>query len=54
MDDGACELIDQMKDLITKNFAMRDLQYRTDCVPYDININGFSVKGMALIPVTTS
>jgi hypothetical protein len=48
MDDGACELIDQMKDLITKSFAFQDLEYRTDCVPYDLHVNGFSVKGMAL------
>jgi hypothetical protein len=54
MDDGACELIYQMKDLITKSFAIKDLRYYTDCVPHDININGFSVKGMALTPVATS
>ncbi|HEY2677287.1 MAG TPA: hypothetical protein VGI65_09975 [Steroidobacteraceae bacterium] len=48
MDDGACELIDQMKDLITKSFTLKDLQYRTDCVPHDLNVHGFSVKGLAL------
>jgi hypothetical protein len=51
MNDGSCELIDQMKDLITQNFAIQDLKYRTDCFPHEINRDGFSVKGMALTAV---
>jgi hypothetical protein len=51
MGGGACELIDQMKDLITKNFSLRDLEYRTDCVPHDIVINGFLIKCVALTAV---
>ncbi len=52
MDYGSCELIQQMKDLITQNFAIQDLQYRTDCFPHDLNLHGFSVKGMALTAVS--
>jgi hypothetical protein len=54
MDYGSCELIQQMKDLITTNFALRDLQYRTDCFPHDLNVNGYSVKGQALTAVSAA
>jgi hypothetical protein len=48
MSHGDCELIDQMKDLITKNFSLRDLAYRTDCVPHEVNIDDFSINTQAL------
>jgi hypothetical protein len=48
MDAGDCELIQNMKDLALKNFTLRDVDYRTDCVPHDLNLDGFSVKGEAL------
>ncbi len=46
--DGDCELIHDMKDLLSKNFSLRDLYYRTDCVPYELPINGFAVTGEVL------
>jgi hypothetical protein len=46
MSDGDCELLAQMKDLIANNFTLRNLSYRTDCVPQ--MINGFSIKAQAL------
>jgi hypothetical protein len=49
--DGDCELIDELKDILSKNFSLRDLDYRTDCVPRQLTINGFSVKAEALMPV---
>jgi hypothetical protein len=48
MGHGDCELIDQMKDLISKNFSLRDMSYRTDCTPHEVNINDFSIKAQAL------
>jgi hypothetical protein len=51
MGDGDCELIEQMKDLIAKNFSLRDVQYQTECVPHEIVVNGFSIKGQALLPI---
>jgi hypothetical protein len=51
MDDGDCELVDQMKDTISKSFALKDLKYQTDCFPHQIMINGFHVKADALIAV---
>jgi hypothetical protein len=50
---GDCELIDEMKDLLSKNFSLRDLNYRTDCVPHEVNINDFSVKAEVLKPLST-
>jgi len=48
MSHGDCELIDEMKDLISKNFSLREVNYRTDCVPYQLNIDDFSIKAQAL------
>ena len=48
MGDGDCELIQEMKDLITKNFSLRDLQYRADCVPHELSLDSYAIKGQAL------
>ena len=49
--DGDCELIEQMKDLISQNFSLRDLEYRTECVPHEIVIGSFAVRAKVLMPV---
>jgi hypothetical protein len=51
MGNGDCELIEQLKDILSKNFSLRDLDYRTDCVPRQVSINAFLVKAQALMPV---
>jgi hypothetical protein len=51
MGDGDCELIEQMHDLISQNFSLRDVQYHTVCVPHEMTVNGFSIKGQALVPL---
>jgi hypothetical protein len=48
---GDCELIHEMKDILSKNFSLRDLNYRTDCMPYEVNSNDFSVKAEILEPL---
>ncbi|HEX3397294.1 MAG TPA: hypothetical protein VHS76_11390 [Steroidobacteraceae bacterium] len=48
---GDCELIDEMKDILSKNFSLRGLNYRTDCVPREVNSNDFSVKAEILRPL---
>jgi hypothetical protein len=48
MGDGDCELVQGMKDLITKNFSLRDIEYRTDCVPHEVWMDSYAVKGQAL------
>ncbi len=54
MGPGDCELIDELKDILTKNFSLRDLSYRTDCVPYQEYVNQFSVKAQALKPLAAA
>jgi hypothetical protein len=56
MGRGDCELIAEMKDLISKNFSLRELSYRTDCVPHEVNIDDFTVKAQVLkeLPAPTS
>jgi hypothetical protein len=48
MGDGDCELIQQMKDFISKNFTLRDVQYRTDCVPHEVILDSYAIKAQAL------
>jgi hypothetical protein len=48
MGDGDCELVQEMKDLITKNFSLRNVEYRTMCFPNDVTLDEYSVKGQAL------
>jgi hypothetical protein len=48
MGDGDCELIQEMKDLIIKNFSLRDLRYRADCVPHELSLDSYAIKGQAL------
>jgi hypothetical protein len=48
MSGGDCELINEMKDLISKNFSLRQVDYRTDCVPHEVNIDDFTIKAEAL------
>ena len=48
MRNGDCELIQDMKDLITQNFSLRDVDYRAECVPRQYTQDSFSIKGEAL------
>jgi hypothetical protein len=48
MSHGDCELIDELKDILSKNFSLRELSYRTDCVPHQLNIDDFGIKADAL------
>lgn len=48
MGRGDCELVQELKDILSKNFSFRDLDYRTDCVAYQEDPNQFSVKAEAL------
>ena len=48
MDDGDCELVAHMKDLTLNNFSVRDVNYRTSCVPGEVRIASYSVRAQAL------
>jgi hypothetical protein len=52
MGGGDCELIEQMKGLISNSFAMRDVLYRTDCVPHEITLDAFTIRGQVLVAVS--
>jgi hypothetical protein len=54
MGAGDCELVQGMKDVITKNFALRDVEYNTSCFPHQVSLAGFKVKGQALRAVPAS
>jgi hypothetical protein len=54
MGGGDCELMHGMKDLITKNFTLRNVEYNTSCFPHDISLAGFELKGQALRAVPDS
>jgi len=56
MGEGDCELIQGMKDLITKNFSLRDVEYRTNCVPHELWTDSYAVKGQTLraVPLKSS
>jgi len=51
MSHGDCELVDELKDILSKNFSLRELSYRTDCVPHQVNIDDFGIKADALKPL---
>lgn len=45
---GDCELVFAMKDLISQNFSLRELEYRTACIPNEVSLDSFAVKGQLL------
>jgi hypothetical protein len=51
MGEGECELMDQMKAVITANFALKDVDYRASCTPHHISIADYGIKGKVLRPV---
>jgi len=46
--EGDCELIEQMKPVIEKAFALRDSTYKTSCVPNSVSANSFQLKAQVL------
>jgi hypothetical protein len=48
MGAGDCELLEQMRDVVMKNFATRELSYETHCVPHQTSLGAFSIKGQVL------
>jgi hypothetical protein len=48
IDAGDCDLIEDMKALVTGSFALRGLDYSTSCFPNALTLHDFAVKGEAL------
>jgi hypothetical protein len=53
MGEGDCELIEQLRDLIGKDFTSRSLDYRATCTPHQNGLNSFGVHGEFLKAPTT-
>ena len=50
MGTGECELVDAMRELLQKGFALRNVVYRADCVPKHVSIADYSVNAEVLKP----
>jgi hypothetical protein len=48
MGRGECELMEQIKDVLTKSFSVRNMDYQTTCIPHEITIGDYSTKGEVL------
>ena len=53
MGGGECELIEQLKPVLTASFVLEDLQYRTRCIPHSVSLGDYSVRGKVLQPSAT-
>jgi hypothetical protein len=53
MGGGECELIEQLKPVLTASFALEDLEYRTRCIPHSVSLGDYSVRGKVLQPSAT-
>ncbi|MBS0387128.1 MAG: hypothetical protein JSR15_01510 [Proteobacteria bacterium] len=51
MGDGECELVEQIRDLLQKGFALRKTEYRTRCVPHQVSMADYSVSTEVLMPI---
>jgi hypothetical protein len=48
IDAGDCELIAQMRKVLTDDFAWQNLDYRTLCTPHDVSVDSFKLQGLVL------
>jgi hypothetical protein len=48
MGAGECELVEQMKDMLQKGFQLRNVDYRTSCVPHQVSMADYSVTAEVL------
>ncbi len=48
---GECELVDQMRPMLEKGFALRNTNFQTSCVPKHISVADYNVKAEVLRPV---
>jgi len=54
MDDGDCELIDQMRKLLSDGFSWRGpVRISASCPPHTVEINDYRVQGEVLRAVST-
>jgi len=51
MGGGECELVEQLKPVLTAGFALQDLDYRTRCIAHQVSLGDYSVQGKVLRPL---
>ena len=54
MGAGECELVEQMRGLLQKGFALRNTEYRTSCVPHQVSLADYSVNTEVLKPIAAN
>ncbi len=48
MGAGECELIESMRDALSKGFTLRNVQYRTSCIPHQVSLGSYAVSAEVL------
>ena len=48
MGAGECELIESMRDALAKGFTLRNVQYRTSCMPHQVTLGSYTVSAEVL------
>jgi hypothetical protein len=54
MGAGECELVEQMRELLQKGFALRNTEYRTSCVPHQVSLADYGVNTEVLKPIAAN
>ena len=54
MGAGECELVEQMREVLQKGFALRNTEYRTSCTPHQVSMADYSVSTEVLKPVAAN
>lgn len=50
MGTGECELMEQMKDMLQKGFQLRNVDFRTTCVPHQVTMADYNLTAEVLKP----
>jgi hypothetical protein len=54
MGAGECELVEQIRGMLQKGFALRGTEYRTSCMPHQVSMADYSVTTEVLKPVAAN
>jgi hypothetical protein len=54
MGAGECELVEQMRELLQKGFALRNTEYRTSCTPRQVSVADYGVNTEVLKPIAAN
>ena len=51
---GQCELVEQIKQKLLPLFATREVEFKPNCVPHQLNPNGTRLSAQVLVPVQSA